>query len=31
MKEDDFLDRERIFMATENDNIISYCTFTKED
>lgn len=31
MKENNFLERERIFVATENDNIIGYCTFTKED
>lgn len=31
MKENNFLEREKIFVATENDNIIGYCTFTKED
>ena len=31
MKWDNFSDWERIFVATENDNIVGYCTFTKED
>ena len=31
MKNDDFLDWERIFVATENGKIIWFCTFTKED
>ena len=31
MHENKFLDWERIFIAIENDNIIWFCTFTKED
>ena len=31
MKENNFLDWERIFVATENDEIIWFCTFTQED
>ena len=31
MKWDNFSDWERIFVATKNDNIVGYCTFTKED
>jgi len=31
MKENNFLDWERLFIATENDKIIWFCTFTKED
>ena len=31
MKENNFLERERIFVATENGQIIWFCTFTKED
>lgn len=31
MQWNDFLDWERVFLATENDKIIWYCTFTKED
>ena len=31
MKNNDFLDWERIFIATENNKIIWFCTFTKED
>ena len=31
MNENKFLDWERIFVATENDEIIWFCTFTKED
>jgi len=31
MNENNFLDWERIFVATENDEIIWFCTFTKED
>ena len=31
MKWDSFSDWEKIFVATENDNIVGYCTFTKED
>lgn len=31
MKENKFLDWERIFVATENNKIIWFCTFTKED
>jgi GNAT superfamily N-acetyltransferase len=31
MKENNFLDWERIFVAIENDEIIWFCTFTKED
>ena len=31
MKENNFLDWERIFVATDNDKIIWFCTFTKED
>jgi len=31
MKKNNFLDWERIFVATENDKIIWFCTFTQED
>ncbi len=31
MKEDNFLDWEKIFVATENNKIVWFCTFTKED
>ena len=31
MKENNFLERERIFVATENEQIVWFCTFTKED
>ena len=31
MKENNFLERERIFVAIENEQIIGFCTFTKED
>jgi GNAT superfamily N-acetyltransferase len=31
MKWDSFSDWEKIFVAIENDNIVGYCTFTKED
>ena len=31
MQWNDFLDWERIFIATENNKIIWFCTFTKED
>lgn len=31
MNENKFLDWERIFVAIENDEIIGFCTFTKED
>ena len=31
MQWDNFLDWEKIFVATEGDDIIGYCTFTKED
>lgn len=31
MQWNDFSDWERVFLATENDKIIWYCTFTKED
>jgi len=31
MKENKFLERERIFVATENEQIVWFCTFTKED
>ena len=31
MNENKFLDWERIFVATENGDIIWFCTFTKED
>ena len=31
MKENKFLDWERIFVSTENNKIIWFCTFTKED
>ena len=31
MKENNFLERERIFVAIENKQIIWFCTFTKED
>ena len=31
MKENKFLDWERIFVATENEKIIWFCTFTQED
>lgn len=31
MEENSFLDWERIFVATENERIIWFCTFTKED
>lgn len=31
MKENTFLERERIFVAIENEQIIWFCTFTKED
>lgn len=31
MKENNFLDWERTFVATENDKIIWFCTFTQED
>jgi len=31
MNENNFLDWERIFVAIENDEIIWFCTFTKED
>lgn len=31
MKENKFLDWERIFVATKNGEIIWFCTFTKED
>ena len=31
MKENNFLDWEKIFVITENNSIVWYCTFTKED
>lgn len=31
MKKNNFFDRERVFVLTENDGIGGYCTFTKED
>lgn len=31
MKKNDFLDWERVFVAIENEQIIGFCTFTKED
>ena len=31
MQSNGFLDWEKIFVATEDDNIVGYCTFTKED
>ena len=31
MQWNDFSDWERVFIATENDKIIWFCTFTKED
>ena len=31
MNENNFLDWEKIFVAIENDEIIWFCTFTKED
>ena len=31
MKENSFSDWERVFIAVENDKIIWFCTFTKED
>lgn len=31
MNENNFLDWEKIFVATEDDKIIWFCTFTKED
>lgn len=31
MNENKFLDWERIFVTIENDDIIWFCTFTKED
>ena len=31
MKENSFLEREKIFVAIENEQIIGFCTFTKED
>ena len=31
MKENNFLARERIFVAIDDENIIWFCTFTKED
>jgi N-acetylglutamate synthase-like GNAT family acetyltransferase len=31
MKENNFLERERIFVVIENEQIIWFCTFTKED
>lgn len=31
MKNNDFLDWERIFIATENDKITWFCTFSKKD
>lgn len=31
MKKNNFLDWERIFVAIENEQIIGFCTFTKED
>lgn len=31
MKENKFLDWEKIFVITENNSIVWYCTFTKED
>ena len=31
MNENNFLNWERIFVATENDKIIWFCTFTQED
>ena len=31
MNENNFLDWERIFVAIENEQIIGFCTFTKED
>ena len=31
MKENNFLDWERVFVAIENEQIIWFCTFTKED
>ena len=31
IQSDSFSDWEKIFVATEGDNIIGYCTFTKED
>lgn len=31
MKEDNFSDWEKIFVATENNKIVWFCTFTRED
>ena len=31
MKENNLLERERIFVAIENEQIVWFCTFTKED
>ena len=31
MKKNNFLEREKVFVATENEQIIGFCTFTKED
>ena len=31
MEENNFLDWEKVFVSTENDKIIWFCTFTKED
>ena len=31
MKENNFLERERIFVAIENEQIVWFCSFTKED
>lgn len=31
MKENNFLNWERVFVAIENEQIIGFCTFTKED
>ena len=31
MQSDSFSDWERLFVALENDDIVGYCTFTKED
>lgn len=31
MEENNFLDWEKIFVATEDNNIVGYCTFTKDD
>ena len=31
MRENKFLERERIFVAIENEQIVWFCTFTKED